>query len=63
MTSKNKKQKDLELQGTYEGCSMSKEQRRNNIKVLKEAKKIENKLKEQGAKWVKTFKGWKLVKV
>lgn len=63
MTSKNKKQKDLELSGNYNGTSLTKKQKKIAQKALKQAKEVEKSIKDSGAKWVKTFKGYKLVKV
>lgn len=63
MKSKNKQEKDKELKGTLSDTTYTKKQRKIAKDALKKAKEVELSIKQSGAKWVKTFKGYKLVKL
>ena len=62
MKSKNKQEKDKELRGTLSETINTKEQHKIAKETLKKAKELENRIKESGGTWVKTFKGYKLSK-
>jgi hypothetical protein len=63
MTSRNKKQKDLENKGRYKGTCPTRQMIQKAKDNLVEAKNVELQRVKDGYKWVKTFKGHKLVKV
>jgi predicted DNA binding CopG/RHH family protein len=63
MKSKNKQEKDKELRGTLSETNHTKKNRKIAKETLKKAKKLENRIKESGGTWVKTFKGYKLIKL
>lgn len=63
MANKNKKYKDLENKGRYKGTCLTKQMLQTAKDNLVEAKRVELQRVKDGFKWVKTFKGYKLVKV